>query len=169
AGESLAMTIDAVAVAPGEAINTVSLTVEDFEADAESPAVTIGKPAVDLKISKTSNGVEIYQGSEFDYIILVENVGTADAEVVQVRDNLPSGLTYISSSFSASSTEIEPTGTTNGSQLIWDISSFPAGETLTITIKVKADLPGVKTNRAEVTAGEQEELNPGDKIGRAHV
>src|SRR5690606_24516658 len=35
AGESLAMTIDAVAVAPGEAINTVSLTVEDFEADAE--------------------------------------------------------------------------------------------------------------------------------------
>ncbi len=166
AGESTSMTIDALAVSPGEVINTVTLSIDEFETSAESPSVTIGQLPVDLKISKTSNDAEIYQGNELDYVILVENIGTSDAEDVTVTDNLPAGLTYISSSFSASSDEIEPATANNGNQITWNIASFPAGETLTITLKVQADQTGVKTNTVEVTTAEQEELNPADNTAQ---
>lgn len=166
AGESFSMTIDAVAVSPGEVINTVTLTIGEFETSAESPSVTIGQLPVDLKISKTSNDAEIYQGNEFDYVIRVENAGTSDAIDVTVTDNLPTGLSYISSSFSASSNEIEPISANNGNQLTWNMASFPAGETLTITLKVQADQIGVKTNTVEVTTAEQEELNPADNTAQ---
>lgn len=166
AGESYTMTIDAVAVAPGEVINTATLAIDEFETDAESPSVTIGKPPVDLQVSKTSNEVEIYQGSEFEYLIQVENVGTSDAEAVKVIDNLPMGLTYIGSTFSASSDEIEPTTSNSGNQITWDVALFPAGEALTISVKVKADQPGVKTNTVEVTTEEQEDLNPADNTAQ---
>src|SRR5690606_12791183 len=116
-----------------------TLNIGEYTTSAESPSVTIGRLPVDLKISKTSNNVEIYQGNEFEYVIRVENVGGSDAESVTVSDNMPMGLIYISSSFSASSNEIQPVTANSGNQIIWDIPAFPAGETLTITLKVKAD------------------------------
>ena len=166
AGESVSMTIDAVAVSPGEVTNSVTLTIGDFETSAESPSVIIGKLPVDLKIAKTSNNVEIYQGNEFEYIIRIENVGMSEAENVKITDNLPLGLSFISSSFTASSNEIEPETSNNGNQIAWDIATFPAGETLTINIKVKADQPGVKTNTVEVITDEQEDLNPADNTAQ---
>src|SRR5690606_23850050 len=96
----------------------------------------------------------------------VENVGGSDAESVTVSDNMPMGLIYISSSFSASSNEIQPVTANSGNQIIWDIPAFPAGETLTITLKVKADQPGVKINTVEVSAKEQEELSPADNTAQ---
>ena len=166
AGESFSMTIDAVAVSPGEVVNTATLNIGEYTTSAESPSVTIGRLPVDLKISKTSNNVEIYQGNEFEYVIRVENVGGSDAESVTVSDNMPMGLIYISSSFSASSNEIQPVTANSGNQIIWDIPAFPAGETLTITLKVKADQPGVKINTVEVSAKEQEELSPADNTAQ---
>jgi uncharacterized repeat protein (TIGR01451 family)/gliding motility-associated-like protein len=166
AGESFSMTIDAVAVSPGEVTNTATLNIGEYEASAESPSVTIGQLPVDLKISKTSNDAEIYQGNEFEYEIRVENVGTSLATDVTVTDDLPAGLTYINSSYTASSDEIEARSSTSGNQISWTIASFPAGATLTITLKVQAGQVGVKTNTVEVSTREQEELNPEDNIAQ---
>lgn len=166
AGESFSMTIDAVAVSPGEVTNTATLNIGEYETSAESPSVTIGQLPVDLKISKTSNDAEIYQGNEFEYEIRVENVGTSLATDVTVIDNLPAGLAYINSSYTASSDEVEARSSTSGNQISWTIASFPAGATLTITLKVQADQVGVKINTVEVSAGEQEELNPEDNLAQ---
>ena len=166
AGESFSMTIDAVAVSPGEVTNTATLNIGEYETSAESPSVTIGQLPVDLKISKTSNDAEIYQGNEFEYEIRVENVGTSLATDVTVIDNLPAGLTYINSSYTATSDEIDAESSANGNQISWAIASFPAGATLTITLKVQADQVGVKTNTVEVSTGEQEELNPEDNLAQ---
>lgn len=166
AGESFSMTIDAVAVSPGEVTNTATLNIGEYETSAESPSVTIGQLPVDLKISKTSNDAEIYQGNEFEYEIRVENAGTSLATDVTVTDNLPAGLAYINSSYTASSDEIEAETSVNGNQISWNIASFPAGASLTITLKVQADQVGVKTNTVEVSTGGQEDLNPEDNIAQ---
>jgi uncharacterized repeat protein (TIGR01451 family)/gliding motility-associated-like protein len=165
-GESVTMTIDALAVASGEAVNTATLTVGDFETSATSPSVTIGDLPVDLKISKTSHAVEIYQGNEFEYEILVENVGSSLAKGVTVTDVLPSGLTYVTNSYSATSSELTASFASNNNQLTWSIASFPAGQTLKITLRVRADQVGVKVNTVEVKSEPQEELTPTDNTAQ---
>src|SRR5690606_10245516 len=106
----------------------------------------------------------IYQGNEFDYEIVVENSGESDASEVTITDNLPTGLSYVNSSSTASSSEIEAVLSTTGKNVSWTIASFPAGETLTIILTVKADQIGPITNGIEVTTGEQAELVPEDNI-----
>jgi uncharacterized repeat protein (TIGR01451 family)/gliding motility-associated-like protein len=155
-----------LAVASGEAVNTATLTVGDFETSATSPSVTIGDLPVDLKISKTSHAVEIYQGNEFEYEILVENVGSSLAKDVTVTDVLPSGLTYVANSYSATSSEITASFASNNNQLTWSIASFPAGQTLKIILRVRADQVGVKVNTVEVKSQPQEELTPTDNTAQ---
>jgi gliding motility-associated-like protein len=94
----------------------------------------------------------------------VENVGSSLAKAVTVTDVLPAGLTYVSNSQSATSTDITASFSSNGSQLIWSIASFPQGESLKITLKVKADQIGLKTNMVEVKAAPQVELTPADNV-----
>lgn len=165
-GESVSVSIDAVAVASGEAVNTATLSIGDFETSATSPAVIIGDLPVDLRISKTSHAVEIYQGNEFEYEIFVENVGLSLAKAVTVTDVLPVGLTYVSNSHSATSDDIAVTFSSNGNQLTWSIASFPQSESLKITLRVKADQIGLKTNGVEVKAASQEELVPADNVAQ---
>ncbi len=165
-GEGLSMTIDALAVASGETTNTATLSIGDFETSASSPSVAIGDLPVDLRISKTSHAVEIYQGNDFEYEILVENVGSSLASGVIVTDVLPAGLTYVSNSYSASSSDITASFSSNNNQLTWSIASFPPNQSLTITLKVKADQLGVKTNSVEVKAAPQEELTPTDNLAQ---
>jgi uncharacterized repeat protein (TIGR01451 family)/gliding motility-associated-like protein len=165
-GESVSMTIDALAVTSGSTTNTATLTAGTFETSATSPSVTIGDLPVDLRISKTSHAVEIYQGNEFEYEIVIENVGSSLASGVTVTDVLPSGLTYVSNSYTATSSEITATFASNSNQLTWTVASLPADESLKIILKVRADEIGVKTNTVEVKAAPQEEITPTDNIAQ---
>lgn len=164
--EKLVITIETIALSPGEVTNTANLQIGDYKTSAESPSVAIGQLPVDMKISKTSHAVEIYKDNEFEYEILVENVGTSPATGVTVADKLPSGLSYVSSSYSASSGEIVTDASVSGNTITWSIASFPAGESLTILLKVKADQPGAKINVVDVGVADQEELNPQDNTAQ---
>ena len=165
-GERFSMTIDALAIASGEALNTATLSFGEFETSATAPTVTIGELPVDLRISKTSHAVEIYLGNEFEYEILVDNVGGSLASEVNITDRLPSGLSYISNSYTATSNAIVPSFSNNGSQMNWAVPSFPEGESLKITLKVKAEQLGSKINSVEVKTSSQEELNPADNVAQ---
>src|SRR5690606_7937876 len=88
----------------------------------------------------------------------------SDAADVIITDNLPTGLSFVNSSSTASSSEIEVVSSTTGGNISWSIASFPAGETLTITLTVKADQIGSITNGTEVTTAVQVELTPADNM-----
>jgi uncharacterized repeat protein (TIGR01451 family) len=94
---------------------------------------------VDLSITKTSNGIEIFEGDEFEYQIDVTNLSTFNATNVVVIDDLPNGVTYVSSRFSSPSNEINVTTDISGKKLTYTIPFFPANSKLTIYVKVKAD------------------------------
>src|SRR5690606_36452615 len=91
-GESTSVSIEALAMSKGEATNIATVEIADDQFTAEAPTVNIGPPPVDLKITKNSFGVEIYQGNEFNYEIVVENSGESDAADVIITDNLPTGV-----------------------------------------------------------------------------
>ncbi|MCH7400196.1 gliding motility-associated C-terminal domain-containing protein, partial [Belliella sp. DSM 107340] len=121
---------------------------------------------VDLAISKTSFEVEIFEGDEFEYEIIIANNGDVDVTDVEIVDELPNGVTYISSAIVSSSSLIDPSLNVVGDRLIWTVPVFPAGETMTIRVLVKANaLPNgselTVTNVVTVTSS-GEESNPDD-------
>jgi uncharacterized repeat protein (TIGR01451 family)/gliding motility-associated-like protein len=116
---------------------------------------------VDLKVTKTSNGIEIFEGDEFEYEIKVTNIGGTDAKNVTIVDDLPNGLSYIRTTIAESNPGVEVDMTVNGSKISYTILSFPAGSSLLLKIKVRAeefdsDKPLQITNVVRVSADEED-------------
>ncbi|MCH7410845.1 gliding motility-associated C-terminal domain-containing protein, partial [Belliella sp. DSM 111904] len=119
---------------------------------------------VDVSVSKTSFGVTIYEGDEFEYEIQVLNQGVTDAENVVITDDLPNGVSYLSSSFQASDVSIQPSTTTNGQRVTWTVPNFPAGASLTIRVQVRAnELPSsnpITITNVVTVVSDGEEVSP---------
>lgn len=121
---------------------------------------------VDLSVTKTSNGVEIIEGDEFEYEIVVRNVGGTPATNVVVEDKLPGGVTYVSSRFVTNPNGIQINQEITGSTLKYTIPSMPANAIVTIYVKVKANqlngaVSNTIVNRVNVEADEND-VNPED-------
>ncbi len=124
---------------------------------------------VNLRISKTSNGLEIFEGDEFEYEILVENIGTTTATNVEIVDELPSGLSYLGFTFASNITGISVNATVSGSRVVFSIAELSAGTSVLIKLKVKANplpngSPLTITNVATVTST-QTDTNGNDNTG----
>ena len=121
---------------------------------------------VDMSITKTSNEAEIFEGDEFEYQIDVTNSSNFDATNVVVVDDLPNGITYVSSRFTPSSNDINVSTDLTGRRLTYTIPVFPANSKLTINVRVKADAlvngnPQNIVNRVTVSSDE-DDTNPDD-------
>ncbi|MCB1810171.1 MAG: DUF11 domain-containing protein [Candidatus Competibacteraceae bacterium] len=101
--------------------------------------------AADLSISKTDSADPVLAGSTLIYTLTVNNAGPDTAENVVVTDNLPTGVTLVSTSGCAE----DPNGVTTCS--LGDIASGGSAQ-YTIEVTVDAGTEGVITNNASVTA-----------------
>ncbi|PZX46474.1 DUF7507 domain-containing protein, partial [Algoriphagus chordae] len=125
--------------------------------------ITLVNDEVDLAISKTSNEAEIYEGDEFEYVVVVVNNGDTDANQVVISDDLPNNVTYLSSSAETSSDQIVVSTSVTGSRITWTVPYFPVGGSITITIKVKAGDSGSIVNSVEVES-DGDEITPLDNV-----
>jgi uncharacterized repeat protein (TIGR01451 family) len=111
---------------------TSSCTLTNVNVPAPAPCSTptpVGQP--DLELTKTANKTQVVSGNSLTYTLTLKNVGTAAATSVKVRDRLPAGLTYVSSTSSQGTYTIE-TG-------IWDVGTVAAGAVITLIINVTVD------------------------------
>jgi uncharacterized repeat protein (TIGR01451 family) len=117
---------------PGNCSNTATSCIEDDDA---------GAPAADLYLAQSVNNFNPNVDSNVVFTITVGNAGVAGTTNVQVKDLLPSGLTYVS----------DNGGTTyNKTSGIWTVGTLASGATKNLNITVKIVNNGIKTNRAEV-------------------
>jgi gliding motility-associated-like protein/uncharacterized repeat protein (TIGR01451 family) len=91
-----------------------------------------GIPSVDLKITKMAMGNTWYEGDIVEYVIRVENLGTLDASELVVKDLLPEGLGFISSSVDG------VLDVPKRSVVTWEFDSLAAGSSIEILLKTKA-------------------------------
>uniref|UniRef100_UPI0035943147 T9SS type B sorting domain-containing protein n=1 Tax=Aquiflexum sp. TaxID=1872584 RepID=UPI0035943147 len=94
---------------------------------------------VDLSITKTSNGLEIFEGDEFFYEIMVNNIGGTDARNVVIVDDLPNAVSYLGSSFEPSDPQMEVDVRVSGAAVTYIVPFFPTDASLMIRIKVRAN------------------------------
>lgn len=94
------------------------------------------------KIACNKTGpASVLAGVNFDYRIVVSNPSQVDAKDIVVTDNIPSGLSYVSSS---------PAGTASGNTVTWNLGTVAPGTDKTITLTVKGNQSGTFENCAEV-------------------
>ena len=87
-------------------------------------------------------------GSNVDWTITLDNAGPDAATNVTLADVLPVGLVYVST---VSSTQ----GAYNSGTGVWTVGTVASGATHTIVIRTRLNEIGAITNRAEVKANDQ--------------
>jgi uncharacterized repeat protein (TIGR01451 family) len=103
-----------------------------------------GRPRLVLK--KTGRPATVRAGDRIGYTLVVSNVGKATAHGVKVCDNLPGGLTVVSTGG----------GQLSGSQVCWTIGVLARGKHKQLALVVKVDLTQRSrvVNRAVATASD---------------
>ena len=168
-------------LSPGDSGNvSFAVTVNDDVADG---TVIINKATIDSKetecivSNKTEHIVEVppftidkqgpakaSPGEEITYIINFKNTSDSDATGVVIKDTLPDHVTVVDAAG----------GTISGNTITWVIGNLKAGESKTITFKVKIDksMPVGTTilkNCAEISGEIKKVHRSGKKCGRKKV
>ena len=128
-GTQITYTVEEIEVTQGQ--------LENYESKVEGYTITNTYLAPEIKVDKSSttnetvvkqNGKETY----IDYTITITNTGRGIAKNVVVKDNLPTGLSYVSSSEQLSNNAQSSSG-----KLEWNIARMEAGASKKITVKAK--------------------------------
>ena len=162
-GDSHTLQITAIVNAAGNYLNIAEVTASNMPDPNSTPnngvtteddyATALVTPSVlmaDLSISKTTQtGNTRYEiGSTVIFNITVTNDGPGDASGVKVKDLLPAGFTYLTNSATS--------GIYNYATGIWTTGTVNNGETQTLDIYAKVNLPtgaaNEYTNETEITA-----------------
>jgi uncharacterized repeat protein (TIGR01451 family) len=125
----------------GEWTNTVEVTSSEGITAQDSATLDVTAEA-GLYITKAGPAT-VTQGENIEYTISVTNTGKIAAANTVITDTIPAGLTYVSST---------PSATVAGSIARWNIGSLDAKATKEFKITFTAAEVGTFTNQVEVTA-----------------
>jgi uncharacterized repeat protein (TIGR01451 family) len=154
--------IDASTASNADNSETVTLTVRATEGgvienSAVAAAEGVGVVAEEARASTTILVPEIsiettgrsamFVGNQATYTLTATNSGDAALTGVTITEDVPAGMSYVSS---------DPAGTVSEdmTQVVWDVGSLEVDVSASVTVTLQADLEGTITNSA--TAGSAE-------------
>ncbi len=114
--------------------------------DSSSDATTIVSRS-DLSLTKVTTSPGSGVGTNATFTITVSNAGPTNATGVAVRDQLPAGLTYVSSTPSV--------GSYNSGTGVWTVGNLASGSSATLQLVARVDALGAITNTAQVSAANE--------------
>jgi large repetitive protein len=113
--------------------------------DDQAVAMLNARGVADLAIKKTASPAKVIKGGQTTYTLTLTNKGPQDATGVIVRDQLPSSVTFVSSSG----------GTYDSRTGVWTVGSLANGDSATLKIVVKVGKTGSIVNVTNVVASDQ--------------
>jgi len=142
-GQAAAASLTNIASASGGGeVNTANDSASD---------VTNVVSRADIAVAKISSSGTVTIGSNVDFTITVTNNGPSDATGVQITDQLPVGLTFVSATASA--------GTYNSGTSVWNIGALAGAGSATLTLTATVTATGSITNTASKTAENETDPN----------
>lgn len=169
-GASETLQITATVVTPGVKTNTAQVSASDqFDPDStpnnsvgtedDQASAVVTPNATDLSVTKTVSSSTPQFGTNVTYTVTVTNNGPLAATGVQLSDQLPAGLTFVSSTPSGSTTYSNTTG-------IWNVGSLASGASATLSIVATAGTDGTFNNTAQVSAMDEFDTDstPGNNV-----
>jgi uncharacterized repeat protein (TIGR01451 family) len=131
---------------------------EDATEDDQSSAAINPHGVADLSLTKTASPAVVRKGDKTTYTIVVTNNGPDAAADDDARDQLPTGISYISS--------IGAYDPTTGA---WTVGYLAVGSSATLTITATVGQTGSITNTATIVASDQRDPDPGNGEATAVV
>jgi LPXTG-site transpeptidase (sortase) family protein len=163
-GSSATLAIVATVNTTAPTTNTATKTAEnevDPNAGNDSANVTITPVAADIAITKTVDNPTPNQNANITFTITAADNGPSDATGVQVTDQLPAGLTFVSA--------LANVGAYNSVAGVWTIGSIANGANATLTIVATVTGTTAVTNTATKTAENQPDPVVGNNTASATV
>jgi uncharacterized repeat protein (TIGR01451 family) len=102
--------------------------------------------AADLAVDKSDSVDPATVGTPFDYTIVVSNAGPDEAVAVELTDNLPNELKFVSATATQGSCDNQ------GRKVTCSLGNIASGATATVTIRVEPTHDGTITNTASVVS-----------------
>src|SRR5438477_280000 len=129
--------------------------------NASASDLTTVTSQADIAVAKIVSSGSAMVGSNIDFTITVTNAGPSNATGVQVTDQLPAGLTFVSATPRA--------GTYNSGTGVWNIGAVAGGASETLTITATVTTVGAHVNTATKTAENEADPNAGNDSASATV
>ena len=127
----------------GEVKNTAKVSASNLPKDAESNEVKnpVKKASIQLeKFTAYEDGFAMAIGQEFVYQIRLTNVSGQEIKKGKITDELPQGLTYISSSIYRDKQETDNDDYNETTRTVtWDVGTVKVDEVILAKVKVKVD------------------------------
>lgn len=160
-GSSASLTVHATVTQTGTLSNVAEVAASDQpdpnstpgnndpgENDQDSAPVNVVIQEADLSVTKTVDQPAPTSGDQITFTITATNDGPGDATGVEITDDLPAGLIFVSAAPSQGSFD-QGTG-------LWTVGTITNGQSA--TLEIVAEVPAgshVMTNVTEVTASNQ--------------
>lgn len=116
----------------------IATSAGGLSARSTDPATIVKQPVFAFSCDANNR---VFLGRDLDYRITVRNIGDCAAENTTIRAELPAGASYLSA---------DNSGRLEGRSAVWNISSLPAGQVATVTMRIRPS--GVGSARVEATA-----------------
>ncbi|ANB18193.1 Hypothetical protein I596_2181 [Dokdonella koreensis DS-123] len=149
---TLTVSIDIAGPLTNHAVVSASDQFDPDTSNNSAAAAVNAEPSADIGILKTVDNAVPNVGSNVTYTLTVTNHGPSDATGVEVTDNLPAGVSFVSAAPSQ--------GSYDSASGVWVVGALANGASVTLAITVQVDQPGPITNTATVTAQDQFDPNP---------
>lgn len=136
-----------------ELVNNVRVVSDAYDdrtsnnADSAMVTVTTDKQLYVLKSGPTD---AVYAGDTIDYEVMIENIGSSTISDVQIRDNLPEEVTFVS--YQSTDSDVTCLNKSTDPEVICVLGDMSPGELIILVIQVKVDpatLIGTITNKIE--------------------
>lgn len=150
AGGTVTLTIRVEPSSPGFITNTVNVTSDiadpDTSNNSDSEDTTVNARQADLSVTKSDDVDPVTEGAPLMYTIVVTNSGPYEAKNVTLSDTLPTGTSFNFATINQGTCAI-------GSSLLQcQLGMLSSGDSVTLTVRVTPNLPGVITNAVSVTS-----------------
>lgn len=127
--------------------------VNEFDDDAtnDSDSITITPASANLSLTKSVDDAQPNVGDTVTFTVVINNAGPDAADTVTVRDVLPSGLNFVSST---------PTvGNYDPITGIWTVGTIGSGQTASLQLRAEVVGETTLTNVAEILTSNQFDPN----------
>ena len=138
--------VELFSVGSGNLYATIENTLTGCSSTPLTIPYTVSNCSADLITTKGVDDATPQIGDQIVYTITVFNNGTYDDEDVQLTDNLPTGVTYVSD---------DSSGAYNSGSGIWTIGDLANGATATLKITATVDVGAVASQITNYTTAAQ--------------
>jgi uncharacterized repeat protein (TIGR01451 family) len=127
--------------------STSSATNDPNLTNNTASATVTSSISADILLTKTVDNRQPRGGRIVTFTVTARNAGPSDATGVQVMDQMPFGLQFVSATPSQ--------GTFDPASGLWNIGALVNGANATLLVRIQATAPGALTNTATKVASDQ--------------